>query len=712
MPSTPLSTLLSGFLVGSLALSPALASGEHGGLSFEQLAALTRVTSVAIAPDGGVVAYTLSRPRIPGQGDDGPAWVELRVVGADGTDHGYVTGEVNVSRVAFSPDGRHLTYLVKRGDDEHTSLWSIPLAGGESRRFLAFDTAIDAYEIAPGGKQVAFVAKQPVDEQREKAKKKGYSQEVYEEDWRPRRAYVAPVALDPPPPANPDDEPEEDEDPREIDAEGSVFELAWLPDGERLAMAIAPRPLIDDRYMLRRIHIVGVETGESSAVIENAGKLGDFVVSPDGAHVALISAADPNDPKEGRLLVASTVDGSLRDVLPGLEGHVTRVGWQDARTVMYIAAMGVETELAEIDVDGGEHKVLARSGLAGVPLLTHLSLSDDGRSAALVGQSPRHPAELFTMNHGDRAVRRHTDSNPWLSEVTLATQEVHGWTARDGLELEGILIRPLPETTPKKGSPLLMIVHGGPESHVSNGWVTSYSRPGQLAAARGYAVFYPNYRGSTGRGVAFSKSSQGDAAGSEFNDLVDAVEALVKEGIARRNRVGITGGSYGGYATAWCSTRFSEHFRAGVMFVGISNKVSKGLTTEIPVEDRMVHTLFDPWTKWQFSLERSPIFHAEKARTSLLIAGGTADTRVHPSQSLQLYRALKLIGKAPVRYVRYPGEGHGNRRAASRDDYVRRLLRWMDHFVVNGATELPPWDLKLGHEDDEEEDQEEDGEAD
>ena len=97
-------------------------------------------------------------------------------------------------------------------------------------------------------------------------------------------------------------------------------------------------------------------------------------------------------------------------------------------------------------------------------------------------------------------------------------------------------------------------------------------------------------------------------------------------------KVGITGGSYGGYATGWCATRYSERFRAGVMFVGISNKLSKGFTTDIPIEDRMVHTLFDPWERWQFSLERSPLYHAEKSRTALLIAGGTADTRVHPSQ--------------------------------------------------------------------------------
>jgi dipeptidyl aminopeptidase/acylaminoacyl peptidase len=134
------------------------------------------------------------------------------------------------------------------------------------------------------------------------------------------------------------------------------------------------------------------------------------------------------------------------------------------------------------------------------------------------------------------------------------------------------------------------------------------------------------------------------------------------------------------------------------MFVGISNKMTKALTTDIPYEDMMVHTLYEPWTRSSYGLERSPLHHVERARTPLLIAGGTSDTRVHPSQSLQLYRALNLLGRAPVRYVTYPGEGHGNRRAAARDDYGRRLLRWMEHFLVGGATELPPWDLGLGTE--------------
>ena len=460
--------------------------------------------------------------------------------------------------------------------------------------------------------------------------------------------------------------------------------------------------------MLERVVGMDKAVVRVSAVLDNPGKLGDFRFSPDGKLIAMITADDPNDPRGGRLKVAPSGGGPLRDLIPGFEGHVVAIAWQDATTVMFVANVGSETTFGEVGIDGSNLKTHLRSGAgdAAAPILSVLGTSADGQTAVFVGQRPTHPPEIYAMRHGEQATRRLSTSNPWLGRVSLARQEVIRHKARDGLELEGILMHPL---EPALGSPapLLLMVHGGPEANDRNGWLTSYSRPGQLAAGKGYAVLYPNYRGSTGRGVAFSKLSQGDAAGKEFDDLVDVVDHLSAQGIADSERVGILGGSYGGYATAWCSTRHTERFRAGVMFVGISNKVSKGLTTEIPIEDKMSHTLFDPWTQWQFSLERSPIFWAEQSRTALLIAGGSADTRVHPSQSLQLYRALKLIGKTPVRYVRYPGEGHGNRRAAARDDYSRRLMRWMDHFVLGDDREPPPWDLGLGQDD---EDEEEDGE--
>lgn len=296
------------------------------------------------------------------------------------------------------------------------------------------------------------------------------------------------------------------------------------------------------------------------------------------------------------------------------------------------------------------------------------------------------------MGAGDTSPRRMTTSNPWLADVQLGKQEVVEFKARDGLALQGVLIRPLDEK-PGQRYPLILYVHGGPESHHSNGWLTNYGDPAQVAAARGFAVFHINYRGSTGLGVAFSKLGQGDPAGAEFDDLIDGIDHLIASGLVDKDKVGVTGGSYGGYATGWLSTAYSHRIAAGVMFVGISDLLSKVGTTDIPEEEFLVHALSRPWERWQMMLERSPIWYAGKCRTPLLILGGKDDPRVDPGQSRELYRHLKTRGNSVVRLVRYPGEQHGNRKACAKLDYALRSMQWFEHYLKGPGGDAPAWDL-------------------
>ncbi len=686
-----------------LALSFAPCLGlQAEGLTVDQLLQMRDVQSVTISQDGHQVAYVLNVPRRAGVDDDGPAWRELHLVSTDGNgrSRGYVTGEVRVSSPELTPDGKWILYQAKRFDDEESAIWGIPVDGGESRKLFELD-GLSSFRISPDGASLALLVTPGEDEKRKEALEKGFDREVFEEEWRAQELWIADFPeLEPAPvdPATVSDDSADSADSgdsevgetqpglRQIEVEGSVGHVEWSPDSSRLVVGVQPRNLVDDEYMQRRVRVLDAATGEEVVRFANPGKLGAFAAAPGGQYVAMVSAQDHSDPSPGRLMLGSVADGSLRDLMPALEVHIRSFVWQDDQTLVWVANEGSETTLGTVTLDGTMERVLRSKASLGVPIIHSLHMASDGR-LAFVGDGPGHPSEAFSLKLGDRP-KRLTESNPWLSKVSLAKQEVVTWTASDGLELEGILIHPLDG---RKKAPLLLMVHGGPESNDRNGWVSGYSRPGQVAAARGYAVLYPNYRGSTGRGVEFSKLGHADAAGKEFQDLVEAVDHLIQEGIAS-DRVGITGGSYGGYATAWCSTYYTDRFKAGAMFVGISNKLSKGFTTDIPNEDIAVHTTFNPWTKWKFSLERSPIYHASKSKTPLLIAGGTGDTRVHPSQSLQLYRAMKLQDKV-VRYVRYPGEPHGNQRAASRHDYLRRVLRWMDHFVKEGKTELPAVEL-------------------
>ena len=666
----PISRVAGLLLLFALAL-PALAAG---GLTLEQVAKIRSVTQASVSPDGRSVAYVLSVPRAIGVDDDGPAWAELHVASREGASRAFVTGKVNVGGVAWLPDGRSLAYLAKRQGDETRALYRLPVDGGESVAIARLKSDITAFSLSPDGRRVALLASEPESDELKALKKQGFSQKVYEEDWRPVQLWIAEVGND-------------KAEPRRIALEGSVQAVEWSPAGDRLGLLVARRQLTDDTLVFTRVRIVSPD-GKLLGRVENPGKAGGLSWSPDGAHLAFVSAEDEHDAQQGRLFVVGRDGGAWRALLPGLEGHVIAADWRDARTLQFISHEGVQARVGEVGVDGtGQRTLLPAEG----PVWTGFSRSDAG-DLALVGSTPAHPSEAFLLDAGATAPTRLTDSNPWLKDVRLAKQEVVRYRARDGLEIEGLLVHPL-ERRAGARVPLITVVHGGPESHYSNGWLTAYSQPVQHAAGKGYASFLPNYRSSTGRGVAFSKQGFGRPGMEEFDDVVDGVDHLVATGLVDKARVGITGGSYGGYASAWGATYYSDRFAASVMFVGISDQASLVTTGDIPWEQYLVHWGKWPWEDPDLFRRTSPIAHVQKSKTPTLILHGEADPRVPPMQSYMLYRYLKLAGQAPVRLVLYPGEGHGNARAASRYDYSLRLMQWMDHYLLGKGGEPPAYRL-------------------
>ncbi|GMU80467.1 MAG: hypothetical protein AMXMBFR47_03380 [Planctomycetota bacterium] len=637
----------------------------------EHVALLRNVDAAAISPSGRLVAYVLRVPRVPGVDDDGPPWTQLHVVDLEGNSRPFVAGKVNVGRVAWKPDGSAISFTAKLGDDKAEALYAIPVDGGEARPLITEETGVGAYAWSPDGLRVCYTSKDSESEKRKELKKKGFDVEVYEEDLRSNRAYVAEIA-----------------DPKatrkRIEAVGSVTSVRWSPDGSKIGLKLSRTPEVDLVMMFSLVHVYDAATLAKIGEPHTVGKLAEFAFSRDGRHLALIGAEDIHDPREGRLYVCDAAGGPVKDVYASDAGHVVAFDWQNDK-LMYIAHERTEARFAKVDADGANARTIFA---AGGPIFTEVSLAADGMSGVMIAETPDHPAEVYYAKHGDAKPRRLTHSNPKLDGLRLAKQEVITHKARDGLDLDGILIHPLDEE-PGKRYPLILHVHGGPEAHNSNGWYTTYSRLGQVFAAKGYAVFYPNYRGSTGRGVAFSKLGQRDYGGKEFDDLIDAVDHLIATGLVDPAKVGVTGGSYGGFATAWLSTKYSSRIAAGVMAVGISDHIGAFGTTEIPQEFNLVHARCWPWEDWEFYLKRSPIYYAEQGRTPLLILVGKEDTRVDPSQSRSMYRFLKVLGQTPVRLVEYPGEGHGNSRAASRYDYSLRLLQWMDHYLHAADVELP-----------------------
>lgn len=664
---------LSGCLLLALLGSSARAADP---LTPEDVARLREVSAAVIAPDGRHIAYTLRVPRTPDEHANGPAWSELHVTDPAGNSRGFVTGKVNVGNVNWLPDSSMISFTAKLNDEKHTGLYVIPIDGGQARRLSTIKSDVEGYAFSPDGRHVALLAKAPRSDADEEREKSGYNQTVYEEDWRCTRVFITGL------------------ENRALDLPGSAFDVAWSPDGSRLAVALAATPGPDAEMMFNRLAIVDATRGTITGDVQRVGKLGAFRFAPDSQRIALIAAADLHDPSDGRLLVAPAAGGAARELLPGLLGHVRGLAWQNPETLLYLTHEGCGCTVGKVTADGRAQKAFFRDPAV---FLHGLSLSADGATAAFVGDAPDHPSEVCVWRKSGAGPVRLTNSNPWLAERALGRQEVIAYKARDGLEIQGPLIYPL-DHDPARTYPLVVVVHGGPEAHFSNQWLTTYSRLGQVFAARGFFAFFPNYRGSTGRGVAFSQADHRDLAGREFDDLVDGVEHLASLGLIDRARVGITGGSYGGYATAWGATKLTQHFAAGVMSVGLTDLTSFFGTTDIPYEMQYVHARVWPWEDPAFFRERSPLTYAAQARTPLLILHGQADERVHPSQSLALYRYLKVLGKTPVRLVLYPGEGHGNQKAAARYDYSLRTLQWMEHYLKSpGQRETPPPEYALDY---------------
>ncbi|WP_100657636.1 alpha/beta hydrolase family protein [Alteromonas flava] len=663
----------------AIAVAMAAVSNASAAATFkiEHLPQVKHAANITVAPNGEVTAYTLSNPRDMLAGDkDGRADSHIYVLREGKEPQLFVGGEGSVSGLQFSADSDTLFFKTKREGDENTALYSISLSGGEATKRFEFDTAIGDYAVSADLSKLYFVAR-PKDES-EDLKDKGFKAYAYEEDTRLASLWQA-------------DLKQPSAEPSVVYNQGHVSDFDLAADDETVVLAAAPTSLIDDYYMLRDLYVVNVESGEVVNHVDIPGKLGTFELSADGEHIAFLAGFDVHDTATGVLMTARTDSPEFSILTGDAPQHIQDIDWL-GNDILAVAHRGVESALVVYATDGD----VKRTFKTPEDIVVRSADVGDGE-IRFTADSPTHPREVFSIARGK--TKKLTSHNSWLDDIELANQSTFSYKARDGETVEGLLITP---NTPKpdNGWPLILTVHGGPEAHYSDGWLTAYSLAGQFGAADGYAVFYPNYRGSTGRGVAYAKQHQNDYAGKEFNDLVDGVNALADAGMINRDRVGITGGSYGGYASMWGATALSEHFAAAVAFVGISNQVSKFGTSDIPNEMHLVHSLKWPWEdNWMNLIERSPIFHAGNSTTPTLILHGEEDTRVHPSQSMELYRSMKVRTNTPVRLVFYPGEGHGNRKAAAQYDYALRLMRWMDTYLAvgdNRAAPMPPFDLEMG----------------
>ncbi len=667
-------------IIALLLLSMGALFAENQPFTPQDLLKLKMVTGKVVSPDGNYVAYIV---RVPRAADDEPgsAYNELYVLNVkDRSIRPFITGKVQIHGVQWRPDGKAITFLDKRGSDKFRQVYEIPIDGGEARAITRVKKNISRYLWHPSGKTLYFTATEPPSKKEKFLRKKGYDFIYYEEEWKHINLYRYDLAT---------------HDVQQITRDITVLDIQFDRSGKMLIAKMTEKNLIDYYYMFTHLYRVDLNTGAYEKVSQNKGKLGNFAISPDGKHLAYAAALDEHDNAVSQAFVVSLEKPDLPAknlTPPKYRGHIEWVGWKDKNTLFYRASEGVENMLYQVKIDGSKRKLLLSSKKEHV-IFSSPSYDKKKKTFAFTGHSPSFPYELFLWKMG-KSLKRVTFSNPFLKERKLARQKVIHYSARDGLNIEGLLLYPVNYKQGEK-YPLVVLVHGGPESHYSNGWVSRYSTPGQVLANRDYFVFYPNYRASTGYGVEFARQGFGDPAGKEFDDIADGIKYLIDQGLVDPERVGLGGGSYGGYAAAWFATYYTKLVKAACMFVGISDMISKKGTTDIPYEELMVHAGAPIEKEWEKALKRSPIYWAHQSQTALLIFGGAADPRVHPSQSLELYRRFKMNDKT-VRLVQYPGEGHGNRRQPGQIDVLYRVLDWYDWYLkqnhpVKGP--MPPLDI-------------------
>ncbi len=377
----------------------------------------------------------------------------------------------------------------------------------------------------------------------------------------------------------------------------------------------------------------------------------------------------------GDLHVVRATGGGARNLTAGITCSVNTAAWApDGQALLYDAYDDNEVSVGIVDpgADGGGRPRRLWRGPYSLGF-DGLNVARDGAAFAVVRSAAREPHEVWLGRARDGAVdwRQLSQLQPVGREASAAEYEDVRWTGPDGLAIGGLLMRPPGIDGP---APLVTIVHGGPTAMTSHGFaLRGLAALAPLLAARGIAVFMPNYRGSNGRGVAFAEANRGDMGGGDFADIMAGVEHLVQGGVADPGRLGIGGWSYGGFMTMWAVTQ-TGRFKAAVAGAGIANWLSFHGASILHAWDRIFYDA-DPYDPDGPYARRSPVLWSAAARNPTLILHGEADRDVPADQSREFFRALRDRG-VETRLVIYPGAGHGPHEPRHVRDGLERGLAW------------------------------------
>jgi dipeptidyl aminopeptidase/acylaminoacyl peptidase len=453
---------------------------------------------------------------------------------------------------------------------------------------------------------------------------------------------------------------------RPLSREGlNVWEAAWC--GDDAIAAITSDSPDENAWYTAPLSLIDVASGADRVLYRSGAQLGWPAASPDGRTLAVVEArCSDRWVVAGDVLLVDPGTGVSKK-LDTLSTDVASLQWRNADTLVWAGERGLDTVVGEHRVATSETTELWSGSAAGQSYPRGALLADG--SVLLDLSAWDRPAQLAAVGRGvDRTVHAFA---PGSGVTPPGTEERLRWTSPDGVEVEALLYQPSNTQAPYA---TVLYVHGGP---VGREHTRSAPRQRFVSAllARGYAVLVPNVRGSSGRGQAYAELVFGDMGGGETADHFAGLDLLVARGVADPARIGVMGGSHGGFMTSWLVTR-TDRFAAAAALSPVTDWRSQHYTSNIAEFDAIFVGAMDDAIRD----ERSPLLHAGKVTTPTLFTAGDVDRCTPPGQALEMHQAL-LENGVPTACAIYPGEGHGVRRFPAFLDWATRIVGWFEEWM-------------------------------
>ncbi len=647
-----------------VAAATAAAQGTRR-MTFDDVIALKAVTDAQLSPDGKWVAYVVSHADLVTDAADPDIYL---VSASGGTPMRLTTSKKADTSPRWSPDGKWIAFISAR--DEKSQIFLISPSGGEAEALTSSKSGVGSFQWSPDGRKIAFVQQRDLTADEEKKIKDKDDAVVVDQQFRFTQISTIDLAT------------------KKVAVVASgAFQASdpqWSPDGARLAYVANPTPKADDGR-LSDIFVVSSEGGSTRKLFENPGPDNAPRWSPDGKSIAFLTRpGSPTAVGQQQLAIIPADGGTPRTVTASFLYQPGPATWSpDGSTLYFPASVRTTTQLFSVASAGGTPTQLTnRAGVMG-----GATFSRDASHVAFTFEDVQHPADVYVAQVANAAAPvKLTDHNPQVREFALGKSEVVRWKSKDGMEIEGILIYPV-DYTPGRKVPLVANIHGGPAGSWEERFPGNWGSPSHVWAGRGWAVFTPNPRGSTGYGEKFLRANIKDWGGGDFRDIQTGIDMLVAKGIADSTKLAQSGWSYGGYMTAWTLTQ-TNRFKAVMVGAGLTNMASMYGTNDIP---RTIDGYFEaePWNDPAQYSAHSAMTYIKQAKTPTLIEHGQADQRVPIGQSQELYLGLKK-NNVPVELVFFPREPHGLQEPRHQLDKMTREYEWFAKYVLGEPTKTVP----------------------